>query len=110
MSIQLQLVQVARSTASGTGLQVWPALRHAAAQTPPAYGTSSQVCSATAGLAPPGSYGGSGEERGSAAGQSRCVPAPRRSKTTVGARRGAGNYTPLDPPTQLPATTWTPSP
>ena len=35
---------------------------------------------------------------------------PRRSNTYDGARSEAAKYTTLDPPTQLPATTWMPSP
>src|SRR5690349_11394748 len=89
LSIQLQFVQLPRSTATGTGLQVQPAFRHNAAKSPPAYGTSFQVCCATGSVSSTRSYHGSRLDRLMERGHNRRPTEPRREKTNDGARSAA---------------------
>ena len=88
-TIQLQFVQRARSTATGTGLHVWPARVQAAAQTPPGYGTSSQLCWLTGSVRSTRRYQRSSVRRLIDAGQRRRPSVPVRSKTKLGARSEA---------------------
>ena len=87
--IQLQLVQRVRSTATGTGWQVCPARAHAAAKTPPAYGTSFQLSSLTGKASSTRRYHLSSVLRVIDFGQIRRPSVPRRSKTKLGARSEA---------------------